>query len=109
MTTTTQNQNIMAAASYLLGPITGILFLLLEKENQFIRFHAMQSTILFGGLWVANVGLGFVPYFGWLAGMVLSLVSFVLWVVLMWKAFSGEEYEVPYVGEWARRQLGKIK
>ncbi len=98
----------MGAAAYLLGPITGIAFLLIEKDNKFVRFHAMQSTILFGALFVINLGLGFVPLLGWLAGLVLSMAAFVLWIVLMWKAFNGEEYELPYVGKIARDQVGKL-
>lgn len=103
------NENIMAAASYLLGFVTGIIFLLIEKESKFVRFHAMQSTILFGGVFVLNMAFGFIPILGWLAGLVLSLVTFILWIVLMWKAFQGEMYEVPKVGELAKQQLAKMK
>ena len=108
MATDSSNQNVMGAAAYLLGPITGIAFLLIEKNNKFVRFHAMQSTILFGTLFVVNFGLGFIPLLGWLAGLVLSLAAFVLWIVLMWKAFNGEEYELPYIGKIVRDQLGKM-
>lgn len=108
MATETSNQNLMGAVAYLLGPITGVVLLLVEKENKFIRFHAMQSTLLFGGLFIVNVGLGFIPLLGWLVGLILSMVSFILWIVLMWKAFNGEEYEVPYVGKLARAQLSKM-
>ncbi len=103
------NENLMAAASYLLGFITGIIFLLLEKQNKFVRFHAMQSTILFGGIFVANIALGFIPILGWMVGLMLSLVAFILWIILMWKAFQGEMYKVPYVGDLAQKQLAKIK
>ncbi len=99
----------MAAASYLLGFVTGIIFLLLEKQSTFVRFHAMQSTILFGGIFVINIALGFIPILGWLAGLLLSLVAFILWIVLMWKAFQGEMYKVPKVGDIAERQLAKMK
>ena len=102
------NENLMAAASYLLGFVTGIIFLLLEKQNRFVRFHAMQSTILFGGIFVVNLGLGFIPLLGWLVGLLLSLVAFILWIILMWKAFQGEMYKVPYVGEIAEKQLAKM-
>ena len=104
----TSNQNIMGAVAYLLGPITGIILLVVEKKNSFVRFHAMQSTIVFGALFVINLGLGFIPLLGWLAGLVLSMAAFILWIVLMWKAFSGEEYELPYVGKIAREQLKKL-
>ena len=103
------NENLMGAAAYLLGFITGIIFLLLEKESKYVRFHAMQSLILFGGVFVVNLALGFVPIIGWVAGLVLSLGSFVLWIVCMWKAFQGEMYKVPYVGELAEKQLAKMK
>lgn len=102
------NENLMAAASYLLGFVTGIIFLLLEKQNRFVRFHAMQSTILFGGIFVANLALGFIPILGWIVGLLLSLVAFILWIVLMWKAFQGEMYKVPYVGAIAEKQLAKM-
>lgn len=103
------NENLMGAATYLLGFITGIVFLLLEKQSKFVRFHAMQSTLLFGAIFVANIALGFVPVLGWLVGLLLSLVSFVLWIVCMWKAFQGETYKVPYVGNLAEQQLAKMK
>ena len=98
----------MGALAYLLGPITGILFLLMEKGNKFVRFHAMQSTILFGGLFVVNIVLGFIPILGWLVSLALSIIAFVLWLVLMWRAYNGEEYEVPYIGKIAREQMGKV-
>ena len=98
----------MGAVAYLLGFITGIVLLLVEKKSKFVRFHAMQSTLLFGGIFIANVVLGFVPILGWLVGLLLSLGSFVLWIVLMWKAFAGETYKLPYVGEMADKQLAKM-
>jgi len=103
------NENLMGAAAYLLGFITGIIFLLIEKESKFVRFHAMQSTILFGGIFVANIALGFIPILGWLTGLVLTFASFILWIVCMWKAFQGEMFKVPYVGELAEKQLAKMK
>jgi len=108
MAETQGNENLMGALTYLLGFITGIIFLLVEKQSKFVRFHAMQSTILFGGLFIVNVVLGFIPLLGWLAGLLLSLLGFVLWIVLMWKAFQGEMYKVPYVGDIAEKQLAKM-
>ena len=103
------NENLLAAASYLLGFVTGIIILLVEKQNKFVRFHAMQSTILFGGIFVVNIVLGFIPILGWITGLLLSFVAFILWIVLMWKSFQGEMYKVPYVGELAEKQLAKMK
>lgn len=102
------NENLMGAVAYLLGFITGIILLVIEKKNSFVRFHAMQSTIFFGGLFIVNIGLGFIPLLGWLAGLVLSLTAFIFWIILMWKAFQGEKYKLPVVGDFAEQQLKKI-
>lgn len=99
------NQNLMAAASYLLGFITGVVMLLVEKNNKFVRFHAMQSVVTFGLLFV----LGLVPVIGWVLGVVLVPITFILWLVLMFKAYQGEMYKLPLVGDFAEKQLAKLK
>ena len=106
-------QNVAGALAYLLGPITGIIFLVVEKENRFVRFHAMQSTVLSIAWIIVSVCLSFftaVPVLGWIVGLLTSLVlglaGFILWLVLMWKAYQGEEWELPIVGPFARKQLG---
>jgi len=106
--TTKSNENMMAAASYLLGFVTGIIMLLIEKQSKFVRFHAMQSTLLFGGVFVANIALGFIPILGWLVGLFLSFATFIFWILCLWKAFQGEMYKVPYVGNMAEKQLLKM-
>lgn len=107
------NEKLMGAASYLLGPITGIVILLTEKKNGYIRFHAMQSTLTFGAILLFNIVLGIVPILGWIIALILSpliaIGSFVLWLVLMWKAYSGEKFKLPYFGNLAEKQLGKLK
>jgi uncharacterized membrane protein len=108
METTQSNENLLGAVAYLLGFITGIVLLLVEKKSSYVRFHAMQSTILFGGLFVINLALGFIPFLGWLVGLLLSIAAFILWLVLMWKAFSGVKYKVPFVGNLAEKQLAKM-
>jgi len=105
--------NLAGALAYLLGPITGILFLVLEKTNQFVRFHAMQSTVLWIGWVILSIALsvlsGVVPVIGWIFGLILSIVmsigGFILWLVLMWKAYQGQEWELPVVGPFARKQV----
>ena len=103
----------MAAAAYLLGPITGIVLLLGEKSNSYIRFHAMQSTVVFGALLLLNIILAIVPVLGWIIALLLSPIlwigGFILWILLMWKAYSGEKYKLPYFGDLAERQLAKLK
>ncbi|MBI4991330.1 DUF4870 domain-containing protein [Candidatus Gottesmanbacteria bacterium] len=107
------NEKIMGAVTYLLGPVTGILFLITEKKNSYIRYHAMQSTVVFGAIVLLYLVLGIIPILGWLLALILSpiitLVSFILWLMLMWKAYSGEKYKLPYFGELAEKQLAKLK
>ena len=102
-----QNENVFGAICYLLGFITGIIFLLVEEKNRFVRFHAMQSTILFGGLFVLSAVVGIIPLLGWLVSSLLSILGLILWVVCMFKAFQGERYHVPYVGDLAEQQLAR--
>lgn len=106
--------NVAGALAYVLGPITGVIFLVLEKENRFVRFHAAQAVttgILIIALSIAlsllSTLLAFVPVLGWLTALLLSLVmglgSLVLWLMLMWRAYNGEQWEVPFAGPLARR------
>lgn len=97
-------KNTAAALCYLLGWVTGIVFLLIEKEDKDVRFHAMQSVVTFGILTLAS----FVPVIGWMLSPFLMIVAFVLWLVLMVKAYQGAEFELPVVGKLARQWLGKI-
>lgn len=103
-----QNQNLLAALTYLGGFITGIIFLLVEKKNKFIRFHAMQSTITFGGIFILHIIGTFIPLLGWVLGALLSIVSLILWIILMIKAYQGEMYKLPYIGDLAEKQLQKM-
>ena len=106
--------NVAGALSYVLGPITGVLFLVLEKENRFVRFHAAQSittglvlVALSIALSLLSTVLAFVPVLGWIVALLLAVVmglgSFVLWLLLMWRASQGKEWEVPFAGRLARR------
>lgn len=112
MATNGSNEKMMGALAYLLGPVTGIVLLLTEKKNDFVRFHAMQSTIVFGAILLLYIVLGIVPVLGWILALILSplitLITFVLWLILMWKAFNGEKFKLPYFGDLSEKQLSKI-
>lgn len=96
-------KNTAAALSYALGWLTGILFLILEKD-EFVRFHAMQSILVFGALTVISI----FPLLGWMLAPILGIAGFVLWLVLIYKAYQGEKFKLPVVGDFAEKQLGKI-
>jgi len=90
---------------YLLGVITGVVFLVIEKEDRDIRFHAYQSTATFGLLLVLSLAFGVLPVIGALGQALLGPVSLILWIVLMVKAYQGERFKLPVVGDWAEDQL----
>lgn len=104
-------EQMMGAIAYFLGPITGLYFLVTEGKNAFIRFHAMQSLILFGGIIALQIVLRLLPVLGPMLLMMISpllyIGSFVVWLVLMWKAYHGEKYLIPYIGELAEKQVAK--
>jgi len=95
--------NYAAAGSYLVGFISGLLMLRLEKQNRFVRFHAMQSTIAFGILCALQVllFLGVIPLRTLISTLVVLPLSVILWLVLMFKAYQGEEFSLPIVGPMA--------
>ena len=104
-TSSGMTQNLAGLLCYLAGWITGLVFFLIEKENRFVRFHAMQSMITFGGLQVLFLALSFVPVLGWLVMMGLWLVAFILWIVLMVKAYQGEMFKLPVIGDLAEKNI----
>lgn len=102
--------NVAGALSYLFGIITGVIFFVLEKDNQFVRFHAMQSILVNATFIVLAIVLSIfsvIPILGWIVGllgnMILGIVAIILWLVLMFKAFQGQEWEVPIIGKYARQ------
>jgi uncharacterized membrane protein len=98
--------NVAAALAYGLGWITGLLFLMTEPTNKFVRFHAMQSTIVFLALSVLTVVLQVIPFLGMLiAVFVVIPLSAILWLVLMFKAYQGERFKLPIAGDMAEQRI----
>jgi len=102
-TTTGMQANVAALLSYALGFITGIIFYLLEKENKFVRFHAMQSTVTFGALWLLGMIVWVIPIIGAIIAPVIYIAEFILWIVLMIKAYQGEYFKLPIAGDIAEK------
>jgi uncharacterized membrane protein len=94
--------NVAALLSYLAGFITGIIFFVLEKENKFVRFHAMQSIIVFGAFFVLQMVMVFTIIFIVLIP-VINIAAVILWVILMIKAYNGEMYKLPVIGDIAEK------
>ena len=99
------DQNVAGALAYALGWITGILFLVTEPANKFVRFHAVQSVVVFGGLSLAWFIALSIPFIGWvIAVIVIPVVSIGLWLTLMFKAYNGERFKVPFAGDIAEQR-----
>jgi uncharacterized membrane protein len=94
-------ENVAGFFCYLLGFITGIVFMVVEKKSHFVKFHAKQSTITFLILFVISLIIGWIPIIGFLV-LILSLI---LWLVLMIKALKGERYRLPIVGKMAEEKV----
>lgn len=111
---TGMQQNVAGLLCYALGWVTGLVFYFMEKENKFVRFHAMQSIIVFGGLSIIG---GLLTLFAMLllliptAGPILfgllvafgSLLVTVLWILLMVKAYQNVRFKIPKIGDLAEK------
>jgi uncharacterized membrane protein len=115
------DENIVAALSYVFGPFSGIFVLVMEKENKFVRFHALQSTLWFLMLmvigWIIGIigsvfgsifliGLLFRGVFSIIGGIV-SMVSLISWIFLMVKAYGGATFKIPIIGDVVWSQVNK--
>jgi uncharacterized membrane protein len=100
--TTGMQPNVAALLCYVLGWVTGLIFYLIEKENKFVRFHAFQSMVVFGGVTILSivltitvVGIALLP--------IIYIAELVLWVVLMVKAYQGDKWKLPIAGDMAEK------
>jgi uncharacterized membrane protein len=106
-TATGLEENVAGLLCYVLGWITGIVFLLLEPNNKFVRFHAIQSIIVFGALSVASIVISAV--FFWISPLmtglnaVIGLLGLALWIVLMVKAYQGTKFKIIWAGDVAEK------
>ena len=114
-------ENVAGTLCYSVGWITGLVFYLIDKRP-FVRFHAAQSLVTFGGLHIVRVCLGLVFGYGVMFGgmmgwsgfslglaiiSLLGLLSLVLWIVCMVKAFQGERFKLPIAGDVAENMAGR--
>jgi uncharacterized membrane protein len=98
---------------YLAWWITGIVFLVVEKQNMEVRFHAWQSIALFGGWTVLDIILSVLRAFlpsgiDVLVGLVTTLLGilvFILWILLMIQTYQGKKWVLPIVGPFAEQQV----
>ncbi len=110
-------ENMACALCYLLGILTGVLFLVLEpyNKNRNVRFHAFQSIFVWIAMVVAGIVFGivatiiaFIPFIGWTVSVLLwplyGLATLGLWIMLMYKAYNNQRWVLPIIGPLAEKQ-----
>jgi len=121
MTTTERSStgldaNIAGALSYFFGLLSGAVFFAIETDSRFVKFHAMQSMLASVAaivIWIVYMVLAsilvYIPVLGWLvmlllwAGLALGMLG--VWLFSMFKAFQGERFKLPFIGEVAEKQV----
>jgi uncharacterized membrane protein len=97
------SDNVAGALAYFLLP--AIVFLLIDpyRNNRFVRFHCFQSIAFAIVSMIPRMAL-YLPVAGLLLWPVLELALCIVWIVLFVKAFQGQKFKLPLVGEWAEDQ-----
>jgi uncharacterized membrane protein len=103
------SENVAGALCYSLLWVSGLVFLVVERQSSFVRFHAMQSLITFGVISVVMVIASILPVIGGLVDGLLTLLVLVLWIMMMVKAWRGERYKLPWAGDEAEKQVGRME
>lgn len=95
-------ENIEALLAYPLGFISGGILFALEKESKYVKFHAMQSILISVLLTVINMGIGVIPLFN-LSLLLIGPCELLFLIFLMFKAFTGEKFKIPVIGDQAEK------
>ena len=90
--------------------IPAIIFLVIEpyNKNRFIRFHAFQCIFVSAALFAIHIVLMFVPIIGAVISLLVSLAALALWIVLLIKAYGGQKFKLPIVGDMAENQANTV-
>ena len=99
--TTSIPPGIAAAAAYFFPFLGGLVILAAEKEDRFVRFHAAQSIVFWVCVLILAALLGWIPAIN----VLFSIVFIAAWIFLMYQAWMNREFEIPYLGAIARKQV----
>ncbi len=98
--------NVAGLLCYVGWWVSGLVFILIEKESKFVRFHAIQSIYVFGVLTIAMIVLGWIPVLGVVLVGLIWVLCVVLWIILMVKAYQGAKFKLPWAGNLAEKKTG---
>jgi uncharacterized membrane protein len=105
--------NVAGALAYF-TIVAAIIFLVLEpfSRSRFVRFHSFQCIFFALAWFVLSIGLNIVahiPIFGFLTLLIWPLVGLaglIIWLLLVLKAFQGQKFKLPIIGDLAEKQAG---
>ena len=104
-------ENVAGLLCYVLGWVSGLVFVLIEQESNFVRFHAIQSIYVFGIYTIASIIilaiLGWIPILGLIIKVLLWVVGIGLAIFLMIKAYQGVKFMLPWAGNWAEKWVSR--
>jgi len=98
--------NVAGLLCYVGWWVSGLVFILIEKESKFVRFHALQSIYVFGVLTIAIIVFGWIPVLGVVLVGLIWVLGVVLWIILMIKAYQGTMFKVRWAGDLAEKKVG---
>jgi len=108
-TSTGLSPNIAGLLCYVGAWVSGIIFFVLEQKNQFVRFHAAQSIVAFGTITVAGIIVGLIPVVGDAFSTIIGIIGFIVWIIMIVKASSGEWYKLPWAGDVAEKMVASSR
>lgn len=116
------DENVASLLAYVFGLVSGLIFFLIEKDSRLVRFHGMQSTLLAGVFWIGEIAFwilstiiviivgqisGLLATLVWaismLLGFVLAVAVVIGWVMCMIKAYQGQYFKLPVLGNFAEK------
>ena len=101
------NENVAGMLAYSVFFFSGIVVLVMEKENKTVRFHALQSILWFMLLAIASTVAGFLPLIGGLLGSIIGIITTLSWLYLMYSAFMGKKFKIPMIGDTVENQINR--
>ncbi|MCD4844075.1 MAG: DUF4870 domain-containing protein [Methanosarcinales archaeon] len=111
-TETKSDDNLIAALAYVFTIITGIIIYLMEKDKpdkrRFVMFHAVQAIMLGVAMIALSIIvtiIAMIPIIGWLIAFLFPFAALAVWIFMIYKAYSGEEYHLPIIGDYAEQYI----
>jgi uncharacterized membrane protein len=99
-------ENIASALCYVFGWVSGLVFYLIDSRKT-VRFHALQSILVYVALMIIYIIFWFIPVIGWLINVLVGIAAFILWIMLILKAYQGQTWKLPVIGNMAEKWANK--